>query len=134
MKKIILVIVSVAGVMIYQACTNAEARYVDLDSGKKISLERDPHTGLMVDAKTKKPPHIYIDTKKNDTIYGHTGQVINGHVTKKEDGLYVFDEEIKIKNGDDYKMKMEKSGEVKIKKGDSKIKIEKSGERKVKND
>jgi hypothetical protein len=94
---------------------------------------------LMVDAETKKPVYIYVDTEKKDTIYGETGKVINGHVIMDE-GKYKYadmnvkveDREYKIK-GDDYKEKMDKDGDLKIKNGDVKTKVDgKTGEVKVK--
>ena len=87
----------------------------------------------MVNSKTDEPVYIYVDTKENDTIYGATGEVINGHVVMTSDGKYKYDgdDEYKIKDGD-YKKKVD-GDEVKIKDGDTKIKIE-DGERKVKKD
>jgi len=52
---------------------------------------KDASTGLMVDAETKKPVYIYVDTEKKDTIYGETGKVINGHVVL-DDGKYKYAE------------------------------------------
>ena len=132
MKKLIVpAIIAIAS--IWSACDNADDRYVDLSSGEKVKLEKDESTGLMVNAETKKPVYIYVDTKTNDTIYGATGKVINGYVVKTEDGKYKYegDDEYKIKDGD-YKKKVD-GDEVKIKDGDTKVKIE-DGERKVKKD
>jgi hypothetical protein len=126
------------------ACTNANAndRYLDLNTGETVVLKKDSTSGLMVNAATGKPVHIYVDTKTHDTIYGPTGQVVNGKVVKANDGKFTYPEgDLKIKeeaNGeykiksDDYKKKVE-DGEVKIKDGDKKIKIE-DGQRKVKKD
>jgi len=71
MKTIFFLLLSAIGSMIYFSCTNAGARYVDPTTGKEINLERDPHTGLMIDAETKKAPHMYVDTKTRDAIYGN---------------------------------------------------------------
>ena len=86
----------------------------------------------MVNADTKEPVIIYVDTQTKDTIYGKTGKVINNHVIKTEEGKYKYvshddlksddDEANKIKDGD-YKKKVEKDGDVKIKDGDTKIKL-----------
>jgi hypothetical protein len=116
---------------LFIACSRG--RYVNLVSGEHVDLEKDSKTGLMVDSKAHKPVYMYVDTKTNDTIYGATGKVINGHVVKTEDGKYKYDgeDEYKIKYGD-YKKKVDGS-EVKIKTGDKKIKID-DGEKKVKND
>ncbi len=70
--------------------------------------------GRLINAVTKEPVIIYVDTKTKDTIYGKTGKVVNGHVTKTGDGKYkyVSNEKApdKVKIGDD--------GEYKIKDGD----------------
>ena len=117
--------------MLY-SCNTADARYVDLETGKKVELSKDESTGLLVNIETKQPVHIYVDTKNNDTIYGKTGVVINGHVYKNESGYY-YDEEVKTDANEDYKKKTDADGDVKIKTGDTKIKIE-DGVKKVKND
>ncbi len=100
----------------------------------------------MVNADTRKPVIIYVDTQSKDTIYGKTGKIINGMVTKTDDGKYKYvsnvdgpdkiktgdDDSYKIKDGD-YKKKVEKDGDVKIKEGDKKIKIDgKTGEKTIK--
>jgi hypothetical protein len=137
---------------------NDDNRYVDLNTGKAVQLEKDNESGLMVNAETGKPVELYVDTRTNDTIYGKTGAVINGSVRKSNSGTYTYvqttegtysakgdvedgdvkvkaeDGEYKIKSGD-YKKKVEKDGDIKIKDGDTKIKIDgKTGERKVKKD
>lgn len=122
------------------SCKDNNSRYVDPDTGKDLTLVKDANTGLMVDADTKKPVYMYVDTEKHDTIYGKTGKVINGQVVL-EDGKYKYadvkmkadNDEYKIK-GDDYKEKMEKDGDLKIKNGDTKTKVDgETGEVKVKN-
>ena len=124
------IILSLSAAVLLTSCK--QHRYVDLTSGAYVNLEKDEQTGRMVDSKTHQPVYMYVDTKTNDTIYGATGEVINGHVVKSDDGKYKYEkDEYKYKNGD-YKMKVE-GDEVKIKDGDKKIKIE-NGERKVKKD
>ena len=153
MKHIIICLLAVAAIWTLPAC-NADARYVDPNTGKALNLEKDPQTGLMVDKETRKPVPLYVDTQTHDTIYGKTGKVVNGHVRKGDDGTYSYievetrsggsdegdakvkrtDDEYKIKQGD-YKKEVEKDGDVTIKNGDTKIKIDgKTGERKVKKD
>jgi hypothetical protein len=120
-------------------CKDENPRYIDLNTGNELTLVKDASTGLMVDADSKRPVYIYVDTEKKDTIYGATGKVINGEVAE-ENGKYVYadikvkgdDKEYKIK-GDEYKEKMEKDGDLKIKNGDVKLKVDgKTGEAKVK--
>lgn len=148
--KMIFILSGLASIVVFaSSCDSANGRYVDLNTGKRIELKKDPETGLMVNEKTNKPVGIYVDTKTKDTIYGKTGKVINGRVVKRDDGNYVFEDNVsmdhegdhstesgayKIKHGD-YKKEVEKDGDITIKEGDKKIKIEgETGERKVKRD
>lgn len=132
-------IAMIAAAFAWAACNNADDRYIDLNTGKKVKLEKDG-SGLMVNAETKKPLYIYIDTKTNDTIYGKTGEVVNGHILKTGDNTYGYDMDIKsdgeykYKDGD-YKIKVEADGDIKIKDGDTKTKIDgETGEKKKKTD
>jgi hypothetical protein len=132
-QKLILVLSATAMFAASSGCKN-DSRYVDLNTGRTLSLVKDESTGLMVDDETKKPVYIYVDTKTKDTIYGPTGEVVNGKVTV-EKGKYTYAEngEYKIKRGDDYKVEVEKDGDVTIKSEDKKIKMEgETGEVKVK--
>jgi len=116
-------------VMIFTSCKRE--RYYDLTAGKYVTLEKDEKTGHMINTETHEPVYIYVDRETRDTIYGATGDVVNGHVVVTSDGKYDIDDEYKIKYGD-YKKKVD-GDEVKIKDGDTKIKIE-DGEKKVKKD
>jgi hypothetical protein len=135
MKRIFVIAAAVAGMYVWTGCRNANARYLDLSTGERVELVKDESTGLMVDAETKKPVYIYVDTKTNDTIYGRTGKVINGYVVNV-DGKYKYDNEAEYNaKSDDYKKEVEKDGDVKIKNGDKKVKIDgETGEKKVKKD
>jgi len=125
-------------------CAETEEQYVDLSTGQGVELVKDESSGLLVNKNTGEPVDIYIDTKSHDTVYGKTGKVINGHVIKLSDNLYVYDQDEKLKTGDngdvkykdgDYKVKVESDGDNKTKSGDSKIKYDASkDEKKVKND
>ena len=107
-------------------------------------MAKDENTGLMVNASNKQPVYIYVDTKKNDTIFGSTGKVINRHVVKLSDNKYVFDGDEKLKMDDDgslkykdgdYKVKMDADGDMKVKNGDTKTKTDgETGEKKRKDD
>ena len=133
MKKISLFLLTVACGTAWIACNNAEARYVDLNSGDKIKVEKDEQ-GRLVNAADKKPVRFYVDTKTKDTIDGRTGKVVNGELVKVEDGgyEYIFVRE-SLAADEEIKRKVEKDGDVKIKVGDKKIKIDgKTGEKKVK--
>lgn len=97
------------------ACNDSkEGRYINLTSGEEVSVIEDEN-GIMVDEKTKKPVLLYVDTRKGDTIYGPTKKVVNGHIERVNDGVYLYDDggERKIKiDGEEYKIE---NGEVKIK-------------------
>lgn len=134
MKKLVVVAI-IASAAVWASCDNSNDRYLDLGTGEKVKLEKDETTGLMVNAETKKPVYIYVDTKTNDTIYGSTGKVINGYIVSV-DGKYWYegDDEYKLKYGD-YKKKVDEDGDIKIKDGDTKTKIDgETGEKKVKSD
>lgn len=141
MKKLISVL-SMAGIVLAVApgCSDSKGRYLDLSTGQAIEIDKNEN-GIAINKETKEPVYIYVDTKRNDTIFGETGEVINGHVIKASDGKYVFDGDAKLKWDDgtvkykdgDYKVKVEDDGDTKIKDGDKKIKID-DGEKKVKND
>jgi hypothetical protein len=137
MKYTLLTSVGIAAIALIAGCKNENARYVDPNTGNGLTLVKDASTGLMVDADTKKPVYIYVDTDKKDTIYGATGQVINGKLVVT-DGKYEYADmegsslPAKIQEGD-YKEKVDKDGDIKIKAGDDKVKIDgKTGEMKVK--
>ena len=126
------------------SCADNDHHFIDLETGRRIDVVKDSTNGYMVNADTKEPVIIYVDTQTKDTIYGETGKVINNHVIKTEEGKYKYvsnddmksddDESYKIKDGD-YKKKVEKDGDVKIKDGDTKIKIDgKTGEKTIKKD
>ena len=91
----------------------------------------------MACTETGEPVKIYVDTRSKDTIYGYTGEVINGYVMRTEDGEWKYKgedfkvkvdgDEYKMKAGDDYKVKRD-GGEYKIKNGDYKKEVEKDGD------
>ena len=126
-----LLLVGLSACVLLAACKRD--RYYDLTAGEYIKLEKDEKTGKMVNSETQKPVYMYVDTKTNDTIYGATGEVINGHIVMTSDGKYKYDgdDEYKIKDGD-YKEKVD-GDEVKIKDGETKVKID-GDEKKVKKD
>ncbi|MEO7960650.1 MAG: hypothetical protein ABIR19_03830 [Ginsengibacter sp.] len=147
MKTLRLCILSLLMTALIAGCAGNDEHYVDLETGKHITVIKDSTNGYMVNAETNEPVAIYVDTRSNDTIYGKTGKVINNHVIKSDDGKYKYvsndggvkadaeeDGAYKIKDGD-YKKKVEADGDIKIKDGDTKIKIDgKTGEKKVKED
>ena len=137
MKKLIQSALALGILFGVVSCTDTKERYVDLRTGNTVELVKDEKSGLMVNASTKEPVYIYVDTRKNDTIYGKTGEVINGHIVVNDNNEYVYEKDFQPyeAKGDDYKVEVEKDGDIKIKDGDSKIKIDgETGEKKVKKD
>ena len=148
MKTIYVSLLAAISFVCFTGCDDKET-FVDLETGKTITVVKDSATGYMINAETKQPVGIYVNTKTNDTIYGRTGKVINNLVVKTPDGKFTYmdDSEIRVESGDtkikvegdgsgdgDYKKKVEKDGDVKIKDGDTKIKIESDGDKKIKKD
>ena len=133
MKKINSVILIMSCGIIWMACGNENTRYVDLNSGEKIVVEKDAQ-GRLVNADDKRPVRFYVDIKTKDTIDGRTGKVVNGELVKVENAGYEYISVRQILTADeDFKKKTEKDGDVKIKTDDKKVKIDgKTGEKKVK--
>ena len=129
MKQII--IMSVVTSLLLCGCEErTQSGYYDLNTGKSITLVKDEITGLMVDAETRQPVYIFVNRKTKDTLYGATGEVINGQVVKTENGSYKYgnltikedgDGDFKVKDGD-YKRKSDEDGEEKSKDNDGKRK------------
>jgi len=133
MKKISLILLTLACTTAWMACNNAQARYIDLNTGENIQVVKDEH-GRLVKKEDMRPVRFYIDGKTKDTLDGRTGKVVNGELVKSDDGEYEY---ISVREAlasdDDFKKKVEKDGDVKIKTGNKKIKIDgKTGEKKVK--
>lgn len=140
MKRFILVASGIFITSLFMSCSDQNARYIDLQTGKHITVVKDSTNGVMVNKETGEPVGIYVDTDTKDTIYGKTGKVINNHIIKTADGNYSYadgdngPDSYKIKE-DDYKKKVEKDGDIKIKDGDSKVKVDgDNGDKKVKKD
>ena len=141
--------------LLFSSCHTRD-RYLDLNSNKYIDLKKDTTNGYIVNSKTGEPVDVYVDTKTHDTIYGVTGETVNGKIHKTEEGKWIVKadgDEYKAKSesensakvkmeGDEYKnkngnytVKEEGDGDVKIEKGNTQVKIDgKTGERKVKKD
>lgn len=126
----------IALLILIAACSENKDRYIDLRSGKAVQLDKDA-IGRWVDAETRQPVYIYVDTKKHDTVYGKTGEVINGQVVLGDDNVYWFKADLNpapLVEGES-KRKVEDDGDIKMKTDDRKIKIDgETGEKKVKND
>jgi hypothetical protein len=153
MKALKMMVLGLLAAIVWTACSDSKAddRYIDLTTGEPIELVKDEESGLMVNAATRKPVRMYVDTRTHDTVWGKSGKVINGYVHQDDEGQYIYigsgdDDEsdyklkrdgegYKKKVGDDYKVKVEDDGDYKIKDGDTKIKVDaETGKTKVKKD
>ena len=65
MKKTITAVVVIMS-LVWMSCSTEKDRYVDLRTGESIKLEKDSETGVWINAETKKPVYMYVDTEKND--------------------------------------------------------------------
>lgn len=132
------------------ASCKQDSGYVDLNTGKTITVKTDPETGYIINAETEKPVYLYVDKSSGDTLYGRTGKVVNKKVVRlgdnrfefKDDGAYTYtngsyvkkvdsDGDVKITDGD-YKKKIDDDGSYKIKDGDYKKKVDEDGNIKIK--
>lgn len=141
--------------------SNANAQFVDLSTGKRVTIVKHNGNGMMYNTETQRPVYMYVNPATNDTFYGRTGENINGKVMRNPGGKYTYqgdagyvfkdsefrlkseadsagykkvfqrDGDVKVKYGN-YKRKNEIDGDVKVKNGDTKIKLEADGTRKMK--
>ncbi len=115
------------------------ASYVDLKTGKKLTVKRDPATGSVTNRETNEPlVYYYYNPTTRDTFDAY-GRVVNSYLIRSNDGSYTLDEQrwkvkmdkdgdIKIKDGDDTKLKVEGDGsEMKLKTDSGKIKADEDG-------
>jgi hypothetical protein len=143
-------------VAIVCSCNQRPSRYLDLSTGNYVDLRKDTTSGYMVNSKKGEPVDFYVDTKTHDTVWGQTGEIVNGKIHKTEDGKWIVKtdgdeyktksesensakaqlegDEYKVKNGN-YTIKKEGDEDVKIENGKTQVKIDgNTGERKVKKD
>lgn len=148
--------------MITLTTINAQAQYVDLSTGKTVTLVKHAGNGMMYNTENSRPVHIYVNPATSDTFYGRTGENINGKVSHSAtegyyyqgDGDYIYrDGEYRLRTEadtpgykrktksdgsqkvkyEDYKRKTNASGEeVKVKDGDAKLKTKEDGSVKLK--
>src|SRR5580765_559832 len=101
------------------SCSDSNARYTDLNTGKSITVVKDSTTGYMINAETKEPLVVYYDSQTKDTLYGRTGEVINNKVNKTPDGKYYYEipkpAEAKVLTQDEIDRELLKNGDYKKK-------------------
>ena len=117
------------GTMTVEKYTVKEGEYVNLTSGEKVTIVKDPETGIAIDSKTQIPVQFYYDPVTLDTMY-QSGMVVNNLLIKEGDGKYKLDD-MKIKvDGDEIKIKTDTSklkidgNEMKMKTADGKMKVD----------
>jgi hypothetical protein len=124
----------------------AFSQYIDLSTGKKVVLVKHHGNGMMYNPENQRPVFLYIDPATNDTLYGRTGEKINGKIARTSSGQYLYHDDAYVyKDGEyqlksevsafgtpGYKVKAENDGSIKIKDGDSKRKLTDDGDVKVK--
>ena len=57
------ILIPVLSLVLFVACSDNKDRYVDLGTGKAITIEKDKD-GFMFNTETKEPVYMYVDTKK----------------------------------------------------------------------
>jgi hypothetical protein len=105
------------------------ASYVSLNTKKPVKIKRDMSRGYVVDYETNEPLNYYFYNPATRDTFDWSGNVVNGYLMKGNDGTYKLDESR-------WRIKVDEDGDIKAKDGDdSKIKIDAStGEAKIKTD
>jgi hypothetical protein len=103
------------------------ASYVSLTTKKPVKVKKDVTRGYVVDYETNEPLNYYFYNPATRDTFDWSGNVVNGYLMRGNDGAYKLDEsrwrvkvdsdgDIKAKDGDDTKIKIDAStGEAKIK-------------------
>jgi hypothetical protein len=142
MKNKISMLLLIASTVMFSTVLNAQ--YVDISTGKTVTLVKHEGTGMMMNTQTQRPVYIYIDPATNDTFYGRTGMNINGKVVRTKEGKYFYDDtegyifrdgEYRMRTEADsmgYKRKMQSDGDFKVKHDNYKRKEHQNGDVKVK--
>jgi hypothetical protein len=146
---------ALSAIAILASCEN-NTRYLDLTTNEHLAPRKDTTTGYIMNSKTGEPIDFYVNTKTRDTIYGPTGEIVNGRIHKNEEGKWIVrinsdeviaksesensgklkagGEENKEKNGS-YTVKKKANGDIKIENGHTKVKLDgKTSKQKVKKD
>jgi hypothetical protein len=105
------------------------ASYVSLTTKKPVRVKKDISRGYIVDYETNEPLNFYFYNPATRDTFDWSGNVVNGYLMRGTDGTYTLDESR-------WRVKVDDDGDIKAKDGDdSKIKIDaSSGEAKIKTD
>ena len=96
-------------------------KYIDLSTGKEVEIDRDATSGRWVDKTSRTPVEYYISLDNRDT-FDTQGRNVNNALDRSTDGKYMVNEgrlrvkmdsdgDMKIKDGDETKMKYDKSSD-----------------------
>ena len=104
-------------------------RYIDPNTGAPVDLYYNAQEKMTYNRENDKPVKFYVNTNTGDTVYGKGRYIVNGYIIRGEDGTFrlndakvemdgdelkvigengklkVDDDEIKYKDGKDYKYK-----------------------------
>ena len=123
------------GATMGSASVDLNASYMDLQTGKTFSIDREATTNSYVNKETRQPVLYYVNVATNDT-FDRSGRWVNGALIKMDDGNYSIDEarlktktdedgDVKMKDGDDTKIKIDgDEAEAKMKTDGSKEKLD----------
>lgn len=91
MKTSVLFIITFAIAISYIKGREAnKARFIDLNTGKRINLTPDKNSGLAIDLFSGRPVNIYVNLDTRDTIYAPSGKVINGELRRDKNGNFHY--------------------------------------------
>jgi hypothetical protein len=140
MKKTILLVCIIAG---FAFTTNLKAQYIELTTGKTITVIRHSANGIMFNTATSRPVYLYVNPTTRDTFYGRTGEKVNGKLMRNQIGNYMYEADTYVYKNGDYQLRTEannydrkifkRDGDVVYKSEDAKMKKEIDGDLKKKN-
>ena len=140
MKKTLMLVCIIAGLAF---TTNLKAQYIDLGTGKTITVIRHSGNGMMFNTQTSRPVYLYINPTTRDTFYGRTGENVNGKLMRNQTGNYVYEADTYVYKNGDYQLRtagdsydkkvFKRDGDVVYKSEDAKMKKEIDGDFKQKN-
>lgn len=141
MKKNIFLAFFVASLVLLSVKSNAQ--FIDLSTGRTITLTKHLGNGMMYNTENSRPVYLYINAATNDTIYGRTGEVVNGKLHRNKQGRFVYDGDTYVYINGDYQLRTEansydkkifdRDGDVILKSDNRKMKTEIDGDVKRKN-
>jgi hypothetical protein len=97
----------------------SEGSYINLSTGKTVTVKRDESTGYAWDATLNEPIEFYISPSTRDT-FDRMGRVVSNYLIHSSEGKYMIDEQ-------KWKTRIDSDGDMKAKDGEgNKIKYDAS--------